>query len=537
MREKYRATKYIRTSCPDDELEHRDSISNQSKLIDGFLRTHPEIIVVAEKVDNGYSGLFYNRPAFNEMIADIKAGHVDCVVIKDLSRLGRNYVETGKYLRDLFHLSGVRFISIDDNIDSIQMDGMERIIALIKTIFNEQYSRDISMKTRSSLEAKRRQGAYVGAVPIYGYQRSDDNKHKLAIDLNTCAIVQSIFHMKLKGLSATKIASTLNDSCILSPIAYKRQQGIPHATGGFADCQNAGWSATTILRILRDENYTGTLTQGRQRQESYKSKVLKDLDENEWCRTENAHSPIISKMDYAAVQRVLALDTRTAPKHRKVHIFSGLLICGCCGGNMTRKTTASIKRSYTYYYCPTGKKRGCTSPYMVRDKVLLDMVTLTVKKCAIDIERLVYGLTAAHVVAMARNEYTQQIAVCNRSIHNLQKFRASLYDSHACGIIGTPEIQVLQNYYDSEITLQETKVSALQKKLHSVQELSPNNELAWTQIFLQFIGANELDRLAVTKMIHQIRVLNKNKVAVDFVCQSEYEQLVRYAALRGCNNG
>ncbi|MCL2568508.1 MAG: recombinase family protein [Oscillospiraceae bacterium] len=537
MKKTYRAAKYIRTSTPDDELQHRDSIANQSKLIDRFLQTHPEIIVATEKIDSGYSGLFYDRPAFNEMIADIKAGDVDCVVVKDLSRLGRNYIETGKCLRDLFQPNGVRFISIDDNIDSIQLDGVERTIALIKNIFSEQYSHDISKKTRSSLNAKRRQGAYVGAVPIYGYQRSDSNKYKLAIDLNTYPIVQSIFHMKLQGLSAAKIASELNNSGVLSPIAYKREQGLPHSHGGFADNQNAHWSATTILRILRDENYTGTLVQGRLRQESYKSKALRALNESEWSRIEEAHPPIISKVDYSAVQRALAIDTRTAPKCRGVHIFSGLLICGCCGSNMTRKSIAPAEQSYIYYYCPTGKKRGCTSPHMVRDEALLAMVTLAIKERLASIEGLTRNLSVAHIVAVAKNECAQQLAEHIQSINDLQKFRSSLYSSLACGLIGATEFQLLQKHYSHKISLQENEISSLQNKLYCATESSSSNELAWTYSFLQFIDSNELNRFSVVKMVQHIRVLAKNKIAIDFVHQREYEQLARYIELRGRNDG
>jgi len=530
MKRIYRAAKYIRTSCPDDEMQ--DSVSNQRKLIDEFLRTHPEIIVVGEKIDEGYSGVFFNRPSFNEMISDIEAGYVDCVIIKDLTRFGRNYVEVGRYLRDLFQTNNVRLISIDDNIDSSFIDEYDKTIILIKSIFGEQYSRDVSLKTRSSLDIKRRQGKYVGAVPIYGYKKSDENKHKLSLDPNTYTVVQAIFNMKLKGMSAVGIASELNKSGILSPIAYKRKQGIPYPSGGFADKCGARWCATTVLRILRDENYTGTLTQGRQRSSNYKSKTILTLDESEWVKSENAHTSIVSKMDYDAVQRVLALDTRISTEHSLVHIFSGLLICKFCGSNITRKTCRNNERKYIYYYCPTVKSKGCLSSHMIGENALLQMVTHKVKERIGNIQKVYHSISTTHVKNLIKKEYAQRIVTCGQSICNSQNFKLLLRDSLTNGTIDHAEFQALQRYYDDETTCLNSEISTLQKKL-----LNVDNVLMWMENFLQFSDLAELDRLTVVKMIQSISILNKSEIFIDFVYQHEYEQAIRYSALGGYSCG
>jgi len=320
----YHATKYIRTSCVDDETEKRDSIRNQGELMDGFLLEHPDIKAVSERIDEGYSGIFFDRPAFNEMMKDIAEGKTNCVIVKDLSRLGRNYIETGRYIRNIFPAYGVRFISINDNIDTTLDNDFNDLITSVKNIFNEQYSHDISVKTRNALACKRSQGEYVGANAMYGYKKCPKNRNRLILDKNAADVVQSIFSMKLQGISAAKIAEVLNGLGILSPIEYKRIQEIPCPTGGYADKINPKWCATTILRILKDENYTGTLVQGRQNTYSYKTKIIRSLPENEWMKTENAHQPIISRIDFEAVQRTLLLDTRTSPHHKNLHPFSGL---------------------------------------------------------------------------------------------------------------------------------------------------------------------------------------------------------------------
>ena len=532
----YRAAKYIRTSCPDDSYNHGDSVANQSKLIDKFLQSQPEIAVVSERIDNGFSGVFFDRPAFNEMIADIEAGDIDCIVVKDLTRLGRNYIETGRFLRDILHAKGVRFISVDDNIDSIMLDEFENTIIMIKSIFSEQYSRDVSRKTRCSLDIKRKQGKYVGAIPVFGYRKSEDSKHKLSIDPNAYSVVQSIFTMKLQGMSAAGIAAELNSSCILSPIAYKRKHDILHPTGGFADNSDPRWSATTILRILRDENYTGTLVQGRQRRKSYKTRDLLRLQECEWVKTENVHTAIITRHDYETVQRLLTLDTRKAPDHNKVYVFSGLLVCGHCGGSITRKTVRHSGRQYIYYYCTTTKSNGCRSLSMISEQDLYGLVTKQVKERIGHIHVLSKQLSANNINELVNHDYVRKIAIRNQSIQELQRFRIHLHVSMAYGIIDEEELLGLQDYYDGEIARLCAEVGVLRNKSKNIEQ-GLADELEWTGNFLKFIDMEELDRYAVAQMINCIRVVGKREIAVEFVNQHEYEQAIRYLSSGGHQSG
>lgn len=536
MEKTYRAVKYMRTSCLDDEMQYRNSIVNQSKIIDVYLLAHPEIILVSEQLDDGYSGLFYDRPAFNKIIADVEAGHVNCIIVKDLSRIGRDYIETGRYLRDFFPAYGVRLICVNDNIDSVLFDGFEKTIALIKSIFSERYSYDVSVKTRSSLDAKRRQGKYVGAIPIYGYQKSPGDKNRLVPDPKTSTVVQSIFDMKLQGISAAKIATDLNDSGTPSPLAYKRNQGVVCPTGGFSDKNNAKWSATTVLRILGDENYTGTLVQGRQRSLNYKTKILLDVDEKDWIRVKNAHPLIIPKMDFDAAQRVMALDTRTAPGRQKVHIFSGMLICGCCGSYMTRKTVKNKGKQFVYYYCSTGKESGCHSHSMISERELLDSVTYKVKERIDSVGELNAVFPKYQLNQIHRDEYIQQIAVCDEKMHELCNFRSHLNDSLLSGIINDCEYRAFQDFYNQEITRLDNEIVTLWRKL-SFPEDSTSNDSEWMQYFLQFTNQKELDRQAVVKLIHSVNIVSKEKITVNFICQPEYEQAVRYSVLGGRING
>jgi DNA invertase Pin-like site-specific DNA recombinase len=375
---KYKAMKYLRLSIADSSQGESDSVGNQRKIIDEYLKNHPEIEASGEKIDDGFSGLLYDRPAFKEMMADIKEGRINCVICKDLSRLGREYIETGRYLRRIFPAYGVRFIAINDNIDTLSDSGDDLVISL-KSIINDAYCRDISIKTRSALNAKRANGDFTNAFPVYGYIKDKDNHNQLIIDEIPAGIVREIYRMKLDGCSAARIAEQLNERCVLSPLEYKKAMGLPHPKGGYSDKEDAKWSAPTILRILKDITYTGTLVQGDVGTPNYKLKNTIVRPESEWHKTENAHEKIIEKHNFDLVQKLLLLDTRTSPNSDKVYLFSGILICGCCGGRMTRKTVPYKNKKNYYYYCPTTKKHGCTIATNLREEALVKCVLANLK--------------------------------------------------------------------------------------------------------------------------------------------------------------
>lgn len=226
---KYKATAYIRLSYTDDRSSESDSVANQRKLIENFVERNPDIEVISEKIDDGYSGIIFDRPAFKEMMQDVTDGVINCVIVKDLSRLGREYIETGRYLRRVFPAYGVRFIAITDNIDTAHENSGDDLAVSVKNIMNEAYCRDISIKTRTSLDVKRRNGDFVGAFTVYGYIKSEENKNRLIPDPYASCVVKDIFRMRLEGTSALAIANELNRMGILSPLAYKKNNGLPYA--------------------------------------------------------------------------------------------------------------------------------------------------------------------------------------------------------------------------------------------------------------------------------------------------------------------
>ncbi len=521
----YKAIDYIRLSYTDDKSMESNSVANQRKLIQDFVSRHPEIELVGEKIDDGYSGVLFDRPAFQEMMQMIKAGEINCVIVKDLSRLGREYIETGRYLRRVFPAYGVRFIAINDNVDSLN-DEADDLTVSVKNIMNEAYCRDISVKTRSALEVKRRSGDFVGAFAVYGYFKVGNSHKSLEVDPYAADVVRQIFRMRLDGFSAAHIAKELNRLKVLSPLAYKKNLGLPHAKGGYADRQDCQWSATTIIRILKDETYTGTLVQGKQSTPHFKLKELEEKPASQWVRVEDAHEAIISRQDFDLVQRLRNIDTRTAPKTDKVYLFSGILICGCCGGRMTRKVRKYKETEYHYYFCPTGKKNGCTSAVMLKEEDLVECVQIGLKAYIDNIVELNYllnGISQEQVNRALVREYNAHIKANEEQLAQAESYKSKLYENLVCGILTKEEYLTYKQKYSKDIDLLKKAIAQWQEKLEAVLE-NRSQRSRWMQCFLEFSGMEKLDRRAVMHTIESIKVLGKQDLDIRFCYQDEFQQ-------------
>lgn len=521
----FKATAYVRLSYTDDKTVESDSIANQKKLIEEFAAHNPDIEIVNVRVDDGYSGILFDRPAFKTMMRDIEDGTVNCVIVKDLSRLGREFIETGRYLRKVFPAYGVRFIAVNDNVDTAKESVAGDLSVSFKSIINDEYCRDISVKVRSALDAKRRNGDYIGACTVYGYKKSEENKNKLVIDEYAAHIVEDIFQMRIEGMSAVKIAETLNNLGVLSPIEYKKNNGLPHPKGGYADVVNAKWSATTIIRILKDRVYTGTLIQGKKGKPNYKVKECVDKAENEWFVTENAHAPIISKNEFEAVQRVMKLDTRISPCKDNVYMFSGILICGCCGNRMTRKTINYKGKKYFYYYCSTGKKNGCTADNMVKEKDLIECVSESIKahiRNVASLDVLIDKISRRNINHELIKRHTEKIAGLQEQLNKCHIFKANLYENYVNGILDKDEYKNLKRHYTDNEAQYEASIEELQAEIDNCLE-NKTERLKWIEYFKKFENIKSIDRKTVIELISSIVIFDKQSLQINFNYSEEYE--------------
>ena len=522
---KFQATAYLRLSYTENHENESDSIANQKKLIEDYLKGHPDIELVSEKVDDGYSGILFDRPAFQEMMQDIMEGRVNCVIVKDLSRLGREYIETGRYLRRIFPAYGVRFIAINDNIDTAHEHAGDDLNISMKNLINDAYCHDISVKTRSALEVKRKKGDYVGACPVYGYRKSEENRNQLVVDEYAARVVRDIFRAKIDGRSAKRIADELNALGVLSPLAYKISRGLPHPKGGFADRPDAKWSATTVIRILQDEIYTGTLVQGRQGTYNHKLRNVIQKPDEEWIRVKDAHEAIIRKRDFDLVQHIMGLDTRTAPEGEKVYLFSGLLVCGCCGARMTRKTNTVGGKKYIYYHCPTGKKHGCTHPVMLREDDLTQCVLASVQahiKNVVSVDELLNSISEETINRELVAGCKAQIAENRAQLEQIGVFKAGLYENFVKGMLDKAEYKSLRDGYTERMEELRSAIDQLRQEMERVTDRTSERQ-KWAQQFREFSNMTELDRRAVVTLIQSIRIISKTELKITFRYQMEYD--------------
>lgn len=276
----YQAYGYVRLSQEDDNAEESNSISNQKMLIMEFVKKREDINLVGFKTDDGCSGVTFDRKGFQELMEIIQEGKCDCLIVKDLSRFGRNYIESGKLIERLFPALGVRFIAINDSYDSAVSNGLaDSMILPFKNLVNDMYSRDISIKVRSNFEVRRKKGDFVGPHLPYGYQRDQRNKGHFVIDKHSAEIVKQIFHMCIEGNSQQFIAKYLNQMGEPSPVEYKKLSGSNYQSG-FKVRDKSLWSAQTVGRILRNEVYIGTMVQKKVTTINYKVRTPVYLPED-----------------------------------------------------------------------------------------------------------------------------------------------------------------------------------------------------------------------------------------------------------------
>ncbi len=377
----YRAGIYLRLSREDGDKIESNSVQNQRDLIHSYLRDKKDITVVSEKIDDGYSGVTFDRPAFRVLLEEVKNGTVNCVIVKDLSRFGRNYIEAGKYIEQIFPFLGVRFIAINDNIDTAKENTYtDSILVPFKNLLNDAYSRDISIKVRSQLEMRQKRGDFVGAFPVYGYFRSQEDKHKLQIDESAAETVKKIFTLRIDGYNNLYIAQYLNRLGVPSPMEYKELQDDRYFTS-FKLNAKAKWSPMAVDRILKNEMYTGIMLQGKETTFNYKLKKRIRKSSEEWIRIGNTHDAIIPQEDFEIVQQIMLNDTRTSPKRERLYLLSGMLRCGGCGSNMVRKTVKARGNLYTYYICSRNKenKKECAS-HRIRESVIEEALFALLQK-------------------------------------------------------------------------------------------------------------------------------------------------------------
>lgn len=345
-----RAALYMRLSRDDEGSGESASISTQRAILQAFADMQG-MTVAGEYVDDGYSGTNFDRPDFQRMIGDIEAGKINCVITKDLSRLGRNSAKTTEFLEEYFPKHFIRYISINDGYDSQDLTNGTIIATPFMLLVNELYARDTSQKIRSAFRTKMEKGDYISPFAPYGYQKDPENKNHLVIDPESAYVVRSVFQMAAQGVSPSEIARLLNNQGLSTPAEYRCENhpdlNIYHYS------KRREWTSQIICKMLRNTVYLGQTVHGKTTKISFKSKETRTNKPEDWIIVKGTHEPIVSEELFDQVRR-RSVARRCAPNRGFENIFSGVAKCADCGHNMT--TAPTRKKGSTYNLCCGGYK-------------------------------------------------------------------------------------------------------------------------------------------------------------------------------------
>ena len=529
------AAMYLRLSRDDSDVgdmtdgkgnvkSESNSIGNQRELIRAYIHEQQDIELYDIYVDDGFSGSNFDRPEFKRMMSDIEAGRVNLVIVKDLSRFGRDYIESGRYIQKVFPALGVRFIALTDHYDSFHADAGESGIVLpVKNFINDSYCRDISTKVKSQFEVKRKNGECIAPFALYGYRKAENNKNQLVVDEYAADIVRKIFEWKMDGMAISAIAQKLNGLGVLSPKEYKKSIGSNYK-GGFSGAVKSMWSSSTVKRILTNEMYLGHLIQGKTEKINYKLKKSVEKPKEEWVKVEDTHEAIISEDNFFIVQNLLKVDSRVSPVTEKSSLFNGILFCGDCGEQMIRRVNRYKDTQKVYYICSTKNRgEGCTR-HSIEEEKLKELIATPIRRyanCFLE-EKNVFEKSQkleANFESIVR--YDTEIARLKQEQDKYYALCSGLYEDLRREIITKEEFERLH----SEFKRKAAEFEDAQKKQETmIKELFKNGVISAGRLktMQECAELKEIDRHTLCSMVKEILIYEDQRIEIVFYYTDQY---------------
>lgn len=528
---------YLRLSKEDDDLScssgaksESNSISNQRKLIYDFMKSHPELELYDEYKDDGKSGSNFDRAEFQRMMKDIEAGKVNCVVVKDQSRFGRDYIDVGKYKEKIFPKLGVRFITINEGYDSLSATSSDDLAFTINSFVYDFYIRDISTKIRTNLTAKKQNGEYAGAFVAYGYVKDSNDKSKLVVDQFAADVVRDIFRWKIEGLSPQNIAVRLNELGIPSPAEYKKLSGSNYKTS-FQTSSKAVWSHVSVRRILKNEIYLGVMIQGKRTTPNYKTKTVVTKAEGEWLRVEGTHEAIISVRDFELVQELLRDDTHCRAGDVTVPVYAGRIYCGDCGAAAVRKTVSYAGKRYVYYVCNANKhdKTVC-SRHSIREDILGQVIYQTVRHqidLLLDVDKALRQFENLSWEKHKLKQLDASIEIQEEVVRKNNTLRLGIYEDLRAGLLDRSEYESLKKELAERIAEATAAIEKLNKEKREILD-GVSKQQSWIEQFRQYENVTELTRPMVIHLIERINIFEDSNIEIVFRHRNQIEEILRF---------
>lgn len=521
-KEKYKVAGYDRISREDGDGES-NSIAVQRQMISDFVEQHSDMELVDFYEDDGWTGTNFDRPAFKRMLLDIENGRVDTVIVKDLSRFGRSYIDAGQYLERIFPEKRIRFISINDGIDNLTQ---EFDISLpIKNIINETYAKDISRKVQTAFKTKQRHGEFIGAFAGYGYAKDPTNHNKLIIDPYAAEVVKRIFDMFLEDIGKVKIAKILNQEGVMCPSEYKKHQGLNYHNSNRLDTTTY-WTYSTIDRILHNEMYIGSMIQNKYFRTMH-GKAQK-LPESEWIIVPNTHEAIIDKETWDAVQKKLKQTNRNINFESNVNMFAGKIKCGDCGRSACKTTWKSKSGTRTYYTCSTNKRYGmneCT-PHTIYVEVLEEIILSDLNKIIDSINNLKELIDKNTKKAKdSKQDYKSQMKKIDYEMKKIKRDKLSSYQDYKDGIISKDDYVAYSKVCEDKIEQSKSRKKMLEDRISNKQSEVEAYENPWITKLLNTRKIDKLDRDIVNEMIDTIYLYENKTIKIVYNFSDELKIL------------
>ncbi len=512
---------YARLSVENSgKSENVDVIANQIEICKSYIADRPYLSLVDTYIDNGHTGTVFDRPEFNRLMNDIKSGRIKCLVVRDLSRFGRDYIETGTYLERIFPQIGLRFIAIKENYDNFDTDGSnESLMIPLQNMINALYSKDISRKVSTALKAQMEQGTFQKRNLPYGYRWNEEHTN-MVIDEETASYVRLIFQRKIEGCSMPMILDELDRLGAPNTELRKRQNGTRTGDG----CSCKGWHKSTVYGILTNPHYVGDTVLGRSMVAIYKGiKSHNVKDKDEWIVFPNTHQAIISREDFQKVQDIMnAASVARQTKMQKsveiratlINLFDGKIFCADCGKRMYFHRKKVDKRKdggwYAFYECSTyvGRRyEHCTAHYIRQDRLERDVlaaIQLQVK-AALDYDKLLDKLRGSEGEKNIRDKQNALITSLNLKLSGVSKKRTRLYEDFAEGILDEEEYTFAKKSYDEQFAdLSRRLDEAVQRRSKFNEAMSVDNK--WITLMKSVSTATQLSQELVDESVEMVKI-------------------------------
>lgn len=538
----YRAAGYVRLSVEDSGKPGADTIEAQKELVLGYIEAQPDMSFVALYCDNGRTGTNFERPGFEQLMEGIRTNKIDCIVVKDLSRFGRNYKETGNYLEHIFPALDVRFIAVNDHFDTLTAErSSDGYIIPLKNIMNEVYSKDISKKIIPALTTKRQCGEFIGTWAAYGYQKCADDTHRIEPSEETAPIVRNIFQWRLDGMSYLQIARKLNDMGIPSPARY-------HYLRGDAKSEryaNTLWQTQTIKKLLSSEVYLGHMVQGRKQSRFHEGRKQALVPQSEWIIVRNTHEPLVDEAVFQAVQE-MGDACRTAYHERLgrydklgtiPNILRGLIFCADCKRPLVRykSVTNQGKNLFYVFICPTHADNLASCPKKYFHETELIEILWNTLRCeialAVDLERQMRQYRRTTEAVEREAVLKQEIADVQRQLDRAGMLYDSLYPNYVAKLMSEREYMELKRQYQADMEQMKARIEELERRQQAKLRQTTGNP--WLAVCGQYRQEKALTEDMAHALIERVEIDAENHVSVTLRYQDEYRALAEFLGSAG----